>query len=84
MSTSETPAVIVTIKTGQNGYSPEQVSDRAMTLGDLIEKLQQLIDDDGVDPSTKVVVGGYGRGAVWEPATGTDLFEPEDNDEFIY
>jgi hypothetical protein len=81
MSTNETPAGILTIKTGQNGYSPEQVADRAMTLETLIEELQTLLED-GVDPQTRVVVGGYGRGAVWEPAQRVELAESDDDDGF--
>lgn len=81
---NEAPAAIIAITTGRNGYSPAQVAGDAITLGDLIERLQAWIDDEGIDPSTKVVVGGYGRGAVWEPATSTKFIDPEEDEDYIY
>ncbi len=66
---------IVLIRTGQNGYSPSQVADRAMTVAELIQDLEQY------DPHSKVVVGGYGRGAVYEPARLVEDVWPLEEDE---
>jgi len=72
--------VIITLKTGQNGYSASQVKDRAMTVGDLIEQLEMLRDDLGED--TQVIVQTYGNGAVWEPVlVAEDDYSDEDSDE---
>lgn len=72
--------MIITLKTGQNGYSASQVKDRAMTVGDLIEQLEMLRDDLGED--TQVIVQTYGNGAVWEPVlVAEDDYSDEDSDE---
>lgn len=68
----------IEITTGSNGYSADQVARNALTLEDLIAELQEMIED-GVDPQSKVVIRGYGRGAVYEPVLGAEL--PEDSDE---
>lgn len=66
-------ASIITLSTGENGYSADQVADRAITVAKLIEDLQEMADAYGDD--AKVVIAGYGRGAVFEPVR--EVNEPD-------
>lgn len=69
----------IEITTGSNGYSADQVAGSAITLEDLIAELQEMIED-GVDPQSKVIIRGYGRGAVYEPLLRAEFSEDIDDD----
>jgi hypothetical protein len=75
-------AQYVEISTGQNGYAADQVANYAITLEDFIAGLQEMIDD-GVDPNTKVIMRAYGRGAVFEPVTQSEVVDDEEEEDYI-
>lgn len=70
----------ILIKTGQNGYSPKQVQDRAITVGELIEQLESMRDDFGDD--IKVIMQSYGNGAVWEPVRFAEEDDSDENEDW--
>lgn len=64
-----------------SGYSPEQVKDQSISLGDLLEAVQQAIEDNGADAKIVLANGqrygaSYGHISPWE-----DLFEVPEEDE---
>lgn len=71
---------IIEITTGQNGYSAQQVADRAMTIAEMIANLQEMAENYGED--AVVVVRGYGNGAVYEPVRDVLGEDDEDGDEY--
>jgi hypothetical protein len=50
----------VQVDAGSNGYAADQVDRGSLTLGELAEQLQELLDG-GVDPATKAVIVTPGR-----------------------
>lgn len=68
----------VELTTGSNAYSANQVAGDAMTVGDLLELLEDLAETHGVD--CPVVVRGAGSGAVYEPVQGVEESEEEAED----
>lgn len=72
--------IILPINSNQ-GYSPEQVMNESITLGDLLAAVQEAIETHGAE--TKIVLSngqrygaGYGNISQWQ-----DIFEEPEEDE---